>query len=141
MTNEIQQTHFDRAGGETAVRELVQRFYELVEADPDLRPVYPEDLGPGKDKLTLFFVQWLGGPPLYSNLYGHPRLRRRHFPFVIGELQAGRWLRNMRQAMNDCDWDAALITELFENLAPLAHHMVNANDDIPREPLGDVRLT
>lgn len=134
-------TFFEAIGGKDGVQRLVERFYELVEADADLRPVYPKDLGPGKAKLALFFEQWYGGPPAYTDLYGHPRLRRRHFPFVISELHAGRWLRHMRQAMNDCDWPEEAITAAYERLAPLAHHMVNANDDVPREPLGDARLT
>ena len=141
MTEESPGNQFQQLGGEAAVRGLVERFYELVEADADLRPVYPEDLSPGKEKLALFLIQWLGGPPAYSQVYGHPRLRRRHFPFVISELHAGRWLRHMRQAMKDEGWDAAFISTLYGNLAPLAHHMVNANDDVPREPLDNVRLT
>jgi len=141
MTEESPDNQFQQLGGEAAVRGLVERFYELVETDADLRPVYPEDLSPGKEKLALFLIQWLGGPPAYSQVYGHPRLRRRHFPFVISELHAGRWLRHMRQAMKDQGWDAAFISTLYGNLAPLAHHMVNANDDVPREPLDNVRLT
>jgi hemoglobin len=141
MTTETPKTYFDQIGGEPAVRDLIDRFYGLVENDPELRPVYPENLEPGKEKLTLFFIQWLGGPPAYSQLYGHPRLRRRHFPFLIGELEAGRWLRNMRKAMADSGWDSELVAGLFEGLAPLAHHMINANDDVPREPLDNARLT
>jgi hemoglobin len=136
-----QSTIFQRLGGRQGVDRIVEAFYERVEKDEHLRPIYPEDLEPGKRKLKLFFEEWLGGEPRYSALYGHPRLRRRHFPFVIDDLAAGRWLRHMREAMTasgvPCD-DQELI---FENLGPLAHHMVNAGEDVPREPLGDVRLT
>lgn len=133
-------TVFERVGGHDGVLRLVARFYELVAADDQLRPVYPEDLRPGEEKLGLFFEQWLGGPAAYSEKYGHPRLRRRHFPFVISQVHAGRWLRNMRLAMQDCGWPRDLADATLQKLGPLAHHMVNAADDVPREPLGNVRL-
>jgi hemoglobin len=122
------------------VRRIVVDFYERVEGDAVLRAVYPEDLAPGREKLTLFFEQWLGGDQVYSNLYGHPRLRMRHFPFVIGEVHAGRWLRHMREAIAAQGVAAEDVRAIFERLAPLAHHMVNEGQDVPREPLGDVRL-
>lgn len=124
---------FTRAGGREAVSRIVERFYELVEADAEQRAIYPKDLEPGKEKLKLFFEQWLGGAPRYSDLYGHPRLRIRHFPFVIDELAAGRWLRYMRQAMREQGMDEAALTTIFKAFGPLAHHMVNAGQDVPRE--------
>ncbi len=134
------ETLFERVGGRDGVRRIVADFYGRVEADAVLRAVYPEDLSPGRQKLTLFLEQWLGGEAVYSELYGHPRLRMRHFPFVIGQVHAGRWLRHMREAMAEegvGDEDQRVI---FERLAPLAHHMVNEGQDVPRAPLGDVRL-
>lgn len=113
---------------------IVEGFYRRVEADPELRAIYPEDLEPGKSKLTLFFEQWLGGPETYSELYGHPRLRRRHFPFVIDERAAGRWLRHMREAMTEEGVSPEVQRVIFEALGPLAHHMVNAGQDVPRTP-------
>ena len=139
-TGYMASTLFERVGGRDGVRAIVADFYERVELDAELRAVYPEDLGPGREKLTLFLEQWLGGESVYSELYGHPRLRRRHFPFVIGDRHAGRWLRHMREAMvahGVAETDARVI---FEGLGPLAHHMVNEGEDVPREPLGDVRL-
>ena len=132
---------FEVAGGREGVRELVDEFYRRVEADPGIRPVYPEDLSPGREKLTLFFEQWLGGPAVYSERYGHPRLRRRHFPFVIDERHAGLWLKHMREAMQARKIPRDAIATIFEGLAPLAHHMVNAHEDLPREPLNDAVLT
>jgi len=127
-------------GGHDGVDRIVEAFYERVEQDGHLRPIYPADLGPGKRKLKLFLEEWLGGEQGYTALYGHPRLRRRHLPFVIDDLAAGRWLRHMRDAMaasgvSDDDQKA-----IFERLAPLAHHMVNASEDVARAPLGDVRM-
>lgn len=127
-------------GGAEAVSRIVEAFYVRVEQDEIMRPLYPEDLEPGKEKLKLFFVQWLGGPTGYSDLYGHPRLRMRHFPFVIDERAAGRWLRNMREAFAEVGIGRAEQDFVFERLGPLARHMVNAGLDVPREPLGDVRL-
>ncbi|MGI8925689.1 MAG: globin [Tepidiformaceae bacterium] len=131
---------FERVGGREGVQRIIAAFYTLVEADAHLRAIYPEDLGPGREKLTLFFEQWLGGEARYSERFGHPRLRRRHFPFVIDELAAGRWLRHMRAALASSGVSPADQEAIFERLAPLAHHMVNAGEDIPREPLGGARL-
>ncbi len=133
-------TPLDAVGGPLGVAAIVETFYGLVEADPEIRAVYPEDLAPGKEKLKLFFEQWLGGEPVYSQKYGHPRLRRRHFPFVIGEKQAGLWLRYMRQAVQANGVPAATEAVMFERLGPLASHMVNAHEDVPREPLGEAFL-
>ncbi len=131
----------ETAGGAEGVAAIVEAFYRRIEADETMRSLYPEDLEPGKVKLRLFFVQWLGGPAKYTELYGHPRLRMRHFPFVIGDLHAGRWLRYMREAWTECGVPADTRSVVFERLAPLAHHMVNDKDDVPRTPLGDVRLS
>jgi len=137
----VEESFFSRVGGRQGVGSIVDAFYRRIEADSEMRSLYPEDLTPGREKLKLFLEQWFGGGPLYSNLYGHPRLRRRHFPFVIAELHAGRWLRYMREAMQEHGLAEGDLRLVFERLAPLAHHMVNANEDVPREPLGDVRMT
>lgn len=132
---------FDRIGGEAAVASLVEDFYRRIEADPEIRPVYPEDLGPGKAKFTLYLGEWLGGPPAYTDRYGHPRLRRRHFPFVIEAKHAGIWLKHMREAVQSAEVPREIEEMMFERLGPLAQHMVNATEDVPREPLGEARLT
>jgi len=132
---------FERVGGREGVARLIDTFYDYVEADPDLRPMFPEDMTYGREKQKWFFEQWMGGDPLYSERFGHPRLRRRHFPFVIDERAAGRWLRHFNQALQDCGIARADIEEIMAGLGPLAHHMINASEDVPREPLGEVRLT
>lgn len=131
---------FTLAGGRAGVDAIVEGFYRRIAPDPHMRPIYPEDLEPGKAKLKLFFEQWLGGEPAYSQRFGHPRLRRRHFPFVIDELAAGRWLRYMREAMAEQGVPRAALDVIFARLGPLAHHMVNANEEVPRAPLGDAVL-
>ena len=131
---------FQHLGGREVIDRIVESFYVRVEADEHLRPIYPEDLGPGKEKLKLFFEQWLGGEPRYSERYGHPRLRARHFPFVIDDLAAGRWLRHMRESMAENGVSDEEMGPIFARLGPLAHHMVNAGEDVPRAPIGDRRL-
>jgi hemoglobin len=130
-----------RVGGREVIERIVDAFYDAVEADEELRTVFPKDMGPGREKQKLFLEQWLGGEPLYSQEYGHPRLRRRHFPFVITERSAGRWMRHMIQAFRDCGVGEDEVAEVVAVFGPMAKHMVNANDDVPRDPIGDLKLT
>src|SRR6478735_2623117 len=91
---------FVRAGGMAFFEGLVDRFYDGVEADPDLRPIYPEsDLAGARHRLTLFLAQYWGGPTTYDQERGHPRLRMRHAPFAIGAAERDRWLVHMRAAV------------------------------------------
>ena len=87
----MQNTHYERLGGEATVRRLVDRFYQLMdqlaEAD-DIRKLHADDLTEASGKLFMFLSGWLGGPQLYLEKYGHPRLRQRHMPFNIGEKNA-----------------------------------------------------
>ncbi len=131
----------DRIGGREVIERIVEAFYDLVEADAELRALFPEDLRAGREKQALFMEQWLGGEPRYSEQYGHPRLRMRHFPFVIDERMAGLWLRHMGEAFRAVGVGEQEMAEVFADLGPLARHMVNAHQDVPRTPLGDVRLT
>ena len=132
---------FERIGGRAVVERIVDEFYDRVEADAELRAVFPADLADGRAKQAMFLEQWLGGEPLYSERYGHPRLRRRHFPFVIDERAVGLWLRHMGEAVRAAGVGAPEIAEVFVDLGPLARHMVNADQDVPREPLDDAYLT
>ena len=91
---------YDRAGGTPFFEALVGRFYAGVAADPLLRPIYPEaDLGPATRRLTLFLIQYWGGPTTYDDERGHPRLRMRHAPFAIGPAARDQWLALMRNAL------------------------------------------
>lgn len=89
----------DRAGGIDAFVSLVDAFYVLVEQDPVLRPMYPDDLEPGKRHLALFLAQYFGTTDVYSTERGHPRLRMRHAPFPIDGEAAGRWAAHMLDAL------------------------------------------
>jgi hemoglobin len=128
---------FERIGGREVVERIVEDFYARVEGDPELRPLFPEDLASGREKQGLFLEQWLGGEQRYSEQYGHPRLRRRHFPFVIDQRAVGRWLRHMGDAFRAAGVGEQEIAEVFAGLGPLAKHMINAHENVPREPLGD----
>lgn len=131
---------FERFGGHEMVVRVVDDFYDRVEADEELRALFPADLGPGRIKQQLFMEQWLGGETGYTDRFGHPRLRRRHFPFVIDQRAAGRWLHHMTSAMRACGVGEQELQEVIAALGPLAKHMVNADEDVPREPMGDAVL-
>ena len=113
-------TLHDRVGGGAFFVALVDRFYEAVAVDPVLRPLYPADLEPGKAHLAAFLAQYWGGPPYYSMERGHPRLRRRHFPFAIGQTERDTWVSHMRAAVGEqsiAPADAALLVEYLEGTA------------------------
>jgi hemoglobin len=90
---------FDAVGGAETFGRIVERFYEGVENDPVLRPLYPGDLTASKRHLALFLSQYFGGPSTYSEERGHPRLRMRHFPFAIGQRERDAWVRHMTAAV------------------------------------------
>ena len=92
-------TLFDRVGGEPFFVDLVDRFYLGVAGDPLLRPLYPDDLTESARHLALFLAQYWGGPGTYGEERGHPRLRMRHAPFVIGPAERDAWLRHMLGAL------------------------------------------
>lgn len=125
----------ERVGGREGVARIVEAFYARIETDAELRALFPEDMSGGREKQKLFLEQWLGGEARYSRRYGDPRLRRRHFPFVISDRAAGRWLRHMAGALTECGIDEATRVALLGALGPLARHMVNEGEDVPREPL------
>jgi len=113
-------TLFERAGGMTWFVELVDRFYHGVEDDALLRSLYPEDLSPARHHLALFLAQYWGGPPAYEAERGHPRLRRRHFPFPIRAAERDAWMEHMRASvimggLNPAD--EAQILDYFESTA------------------------
>jgi hemoglobin len=121
-------TPFDWAGGEAAVRALVDRFYDLMDIEPsyrELRLVHGSTLADARDKLFWFLCGWLGGPSHYTERFGHPRLRMRHMPFAIGVLERDQWLACMDQAMRESDLDPALRTRLSESFSKTADWMRN----------------
>jgi hemoglobin len=100
VTTQREISVYEAAGGMPFFEALVGAFYDAVESDPVLRPVYPEaDLSGARHRLTLFLAQYWGGPTTYNDERGHPRLRMRHFPFAIGPAERDRWLVHMRAAI------------------------------------------
>jgi len=129
------ETFFTAVGGEPTFRKLVDVFYAAVATDPLLRPMYPEeDLGPAANRLTLFLMQYWGGPTTYSRERGHPRLRMRHATFRIGPAERDAWLRHMRRAVDSLDLTPEPATLLWDYLERAAYFMVNQID--PDEPPG-----
>ena len=106
---------FSLLGGEPAVRALVDRFYDLMDLEPayaGIRRLHPGTLDGSRDKLHWFLCGWLGGPDLYVQRFGHPRLRARHLPYEIGIAERDQWLACMTQAMQECGIEASLAERL-----------------------------
>ncbi|SFO89341.1 hemoglobin [Actinomadura madurae] len=122
-----QVTFYEAVGGEETFHRLVHRFYQGVASDPELRAMYPEDdLGPAEERLRLFLIQYWGGPTTYSQRRGHPRLRMRHVPFVIGPAERDAWLRHMRAAVDELGLPEDLERQLWGYFTMAAQSMVNA---------------
>ena len=127
---------FVAVGGEPTFRRLVDAFYAGVAEDPLLRPMYPEeDLGPAAERLTLFLMQYWGGPNTYSATRGHPRLRMRHAPFAIGPAERDAWLRHMRDAVDSLELTPEQDATLWGYLEMAALSMQNR---FPDETHGDL---
>ncbi len=118
-------TMFERVGGGPFFVELVDRFYERVERDALLRPIYPEELEPGKTYLAAFLAQYWGGPPLYSLERGHPRLRQRHLPFAIGRAERDAWVGHMVAAVSSMGIAEEDESEMAEYFGRAATMMIN----------------
>lgn len=119
---------FDLLGGEPAVRALVDRFYDLMDLEPDyaaLRAVHGSTLDEARDKLFWFLCGWLGGPQHYVERFGHPRLRARHLPFPIGIRERDQWLACMGQAMREREVDPKLAERLAQAFFGTADWMRN----------------
>ena len=117
---------FEAAGGEPAFRELVGRFYARVATDPVLRAVYPEeDLSGAAERLTLFLIQYWGGPSTYSQQRGHPRLRLRHQPFAIGRRERDAWLGHMTAAVDSLDLTPGVKKALLDYFDAASTAMIN----------------
>lgn len=119
-------TFYDEVGGYRTFERLVDAFYRGVADDEVLRAMYPEeDLGPAKERLTLFLAQYWGGPTTYSEQRGHPRLRMRHAPFHVDPDARDRWLAHMRAAVDELDLPPLHEATLWDYLQRAAFAMVN----------------
>lgn len=119
-------TPYEEIGGDERVRELVERFYDRVDGSaPVLRAMLPKDDSVSRQKLYEFLSGWMGGPPLYTEKRGHPRLRMRHFPFSIGVSEVEDWLRCMNEALDEMSVAGRLRSYLDAQFHRTAHWMRN----------------
>jgi hemoglobin len=115
-------------GGPEAFTALVDAFYDGVENDPLLRPLYPADaegMAEARENLALFLMQYFGGPTRYAEKRGHPRLRMRHFPFAIGPAERDAWLRHMNAAIDAVPALAPVAPILHRYFTDAAHFLQN----------------
>jgi hemoglobin len=126
MATPLNRSIYELAGGEAAFKLLVDRFYQGVAGDPVLRPLYPaEDLSGPAERLTMFLVQYWGGPATYSQRRGHPRLRLRHQPFAIGPAERDAWLGHMAAAVESMSLPAAVRRALLDYFERASTAMIN----------------
>jgi len=121
-------SYYERLGGEMPLRSLVQHFYrhmDELEESRAIRAMHAADLSLAENKLFMFLSGWLGGPPLYTDKFGHPRLRMRHLPFAIDESARDQWMLCMQLALDDVVDEQALRTELLHALHAVADFMRN----------------
>lgn len=126
-----QPTPYERIGGDAAVRKLCVDFYQIMCDTPQtqlLRKMHPDDIKISEEKLYLFLSGWMGGPQLFVEKYGHPRLRARHMPFSIGVEERDQWLYCMAQALKMQDLETAFSEQLMSNFVQLADFMRNREE-------------
>ena len=119
---------YNRIGGEKVLRQLVDCFYDLMDSLPEVRVIremHPQDLTSSRQKLFEFLSGWSGGPPLYVEKHGHPRLRMRHMPFPIGEQERDQWMLCMRKALKEIEIGTELRDKLEANFQHIADFMRN----------------
>ena len=131
MSDEKYVSIYEIMGKEKGIRLLVDRFYDLMsvkkEAE-DILKMHPANLEESREKLYLFLVGWFGGPSLYIEKYGHPRLRARHLPFAIDSAARDAWMLCMKQALAEQIENAAIREQIERAFAGIANHMRNTPD-------------
>jgi len=131
-TEELQQqSAYQLIGGETKLREMVDRFYDLMDLEAEfavIRALHPASLDGSRDKFYWFLSGWMGGPDLFIERFGHPRLRARHLPFAIGSIERDQWLRCMALAMQDVEVEQGLQERLMQSFYQTADWMRNKPD-------------
>jgi hemoglobin len=121
-------TPYERLGGATGVRRIVERFYDLMDQDPGLvrlRRLHATDLTPMREKLFEFLSGWLGGPPLYFERPEAPCIASAHRPYAIDSGLRDEWLDCMRRALEDCGTGADLRQLLDKPLLRIAEAFRN----------------
>lgn len=122
---------FEAMGGETQIRKLVDHFYDFMEELTEVknvRDMHPKDISSSRDKLFLFLVGWTGGPQLFVEKYGHPRLRMRHLPFKVDTQARDQWLLCFEKAMKKMNYPEPVTEVLWPAISRLADHMRNQSE-------------
>lgn len=131
MNEPVRTLPYDLIGGEDGVRRLVEKFYELMDTLPEayeVRKLHPADLSGSREKLFMYLSGYLGGPNLFIDKFGHPRLRSRHLPFSIGAAERDQWLLCFRQALEATIESPPLRDALWKPIADLADFMRNQSE-------------
>jgi hemoglobin len=119
---------YEMLGGEAGLKSLVDRFYDIMDSAPEtkeLRALHARSLKRSREKLFMFLSGWSGGPPLYTEAFGHPRLRQRHMPFSIGAKERDQWLWCMNKALDDGRFDLRVVDYLKTRFSEVADFMRN----------------
>ncbi len=129
-----QKTLFEELGGTEKIRDLVEKFYDIMDSDPralGIRAMHAADLTEAREKLFMFLTGWSGGPSLYIDRYGHPMLRKRHLPFAIGESERDQWMLCMVRAMHEINMEESIVVRLAQALWSVADFMRNKSESEP----------
>jgi hemoglobin len=119
---------YSRLGGETTLRRFVALLYGFMDESPEVghvRKMHSADLSHARDRLFMFLSGMLGGPPLYMQAFGHPRLRRKHLHFEIGDVERDQWLQCAQYAADQLDVAPQLRDDLMQELSAMANHLRN----------------
>ena len=130
MSTMTDTTPYEALGGEAGVKRLVHRFYELMGELPEaygVRQMHPASLEGSGQSLFEFLSGWFGGPPLYAEKKGHPRLRMRHAPYAVSQTMRDEWMLCMTQTITEQVADADFQTWLLGTFAQMADHMINTD--------------
>jgi hemoglobin len=125
---EFQSSLYELLGGEKGLRSLVDRFYDIMDSSPEakqIRRFHAKSLKRSREKLFMFLSGWSGGPQMYVEKYGHPRLRMRHMPFAIGSAERDQWLWCMNKALDEGGFDPRVVEFLKVRFSEVADFMRN----------------
>src|SRR5215216_6275504 len=117
---------YEMLGEEKGLRALVDRFYDIMDSSPQaerIRSFHAKSLKRSREKLFMFLSGWSGGPQLYVEKFGHPRLRLRHFPFSIGTVERDQWLWCMNEALDASHFDPRVVEFLKVRFSEVADFM------------------
>ncbi len=125
---DINPTLYELTGNETVLRSLIDRFYDIMDSAPEaaeIRAFHAKSLTQSREKLFMFLSGWSGGPALYQQKYGPPRLRQRHMPFSIGQTERDQWLWCMNRALDESRVHPVVVEQLKSRFAEIADFMRN----------------